>query len=101
MTAIMDPAAGQLDAELLEDIRIHAAVLDRGEDFSRRSFTALGEAGLLGGGAPGNADGPLPAMAEVIRSISGACMSTGFSLWPHRMAVEYLLTAATPFGTDA
>lgn len=40
-------------------------------------------------------------MAEVIRSISGICMSTGFSLWAHRMTVEYLLTAATPFSAVA
>ena len=97
MTATMDPAAGQLDVELLADIRAHAGALDRGEHQSRRSFTALGAAGLLGVGAPGNADGRLPDMVEVIRSISGECMSTGFSLWAHRMAVEYLLTAATPF----
>ena len=101
MTATMDPMAGQLDRELLEDIRAHAGALDRGEHHSRRSFTALGAAGLLGIGAPGNADGRLPKMADVIRLISGACMSTGFSLWAHRMAVEYLLTAATPFSTVA
>lgn len=101
MTATMNPAAGQVDAELLEDIRAHAGALDRGEHQSRRSFTALGGAGLLGVGAPGNADGRLPAMAEVIRLISGECMSTGFSLWAHRMAVEYLLTAATPFSMAA
>jgi alkylation response protein AidB-like acyl-CoA dehydrogenase len=99
MTATMDPAAGRVDVRLLEDIRAHAAVLDRGEGQSRRSFTALGAAGLLGVGAPGNADGRLPEMAEVIRRISGECMSTGFSLWAHRMTVEYLLTAATPFST--
>ncbi|BBZ69894.1 acyl-CoA dehydrogenase family protein [Mycobacterium paraseoulense] len=101
MTATMDPAAGQVDVELLEDIRAHAGALDRGEHPSRRSFTALGAAGLLGVGAPGNADGGLPEMAEVIRLISGECMSTGFSLWAHRMAVEYLLSAATPFGAEA
>ncbi|OMC25027.1 acyl-CoA dehydrogenase [Mycobacterium colombiense] len=101
MTATMDPAAGTLDVELLEDIRAHAAALDRGEDHSRRSFTRLGEAGLLGIGAPGNIDNRLPAMAEVIRLISGACMSTGFSLWAHRMAIEYLLTAATEFSNAA
>ncbi|OBG81379.1 acyl-CoA dehydrogenase family protein [Mycobacterium sp. E3305] len=101
MTATMNPAAGQLDAGLLEDIRAHAGGLDRGEHQSRRSFTALGAAGLLGVGAPANADGRLPEMAEVIRRISGECMSTGFSLWAHRMAVEYLLTAATPFSVDA
>ncbi|WP_406817884.1 acyl-CoA dehydrogenase family protein [Mycobacterium sp. M23085] len=97
----MNPAAGQLDVAVLEDIRAHAADLDRGEGHSRRSFTALGEAGLLGIGAPGNVDGRLPEMAEVIRSVSGACMSTGFSMWAHRMTVEYLLTAATQFGAGA
>lgn len=101
MTATMDSAAGQMDVELLEDIRAHAGALDRGEQQSRRSFAAFGAAGLLGVGAPGNADGRLPEMAEVIRLISGECMSTGFSLWAHRMAVEYLLTAATPFSTTA
>lgn len=101
MTATTDTAAGQLDVELLEDIRAHAAALDRGEGHSRRSFTALGKAGLLGIGAPGNVDGRLPVMAEVIRSVSGACMSTGFSLWAHRMAVEYLLAAATGFSSAA
>jgi alkylation response protein AidB-like acyl-CoA dehydrogenase len=101
MTATIDPAAGLLDVALLEDIRAHAAALDRGEHHSRRSFRALGAAGVLGVGAPGNADGGLQDMADVIRVISGACMSTGFSLWAHRMAIEYLLTAATPFSTDA
>jgi alkylation response protein AidB-like acyl-CoA dehydrogenase len=101
MTATMNPAAGRLDSELLADIRTHAAALDRGEHPSRRSFTALGAAGLLGIGAPGNTDGRLPEMAEVVRLISAECMSTGFSLWAHRMAVEYLLTAATPFSAAA
>ncbi|OBI68272.1 acyl-CoA dehydrogenase family protein [Mycobacterium sp. E796] len=101
MTATLDPAAGRLDLELLEDIRAHAGALDAGEHHSRRSFAALGAAGLLGIGAPGNADGRLPEMAEVVRRISGECMSTGFSVWAHRMTVEYLLTAATPFSIAA
>lgn len=101
MTATIDPAASRLDDELLGDIRAHAGALDKGEDHSRRSFAALGAAGLLAIGAPGNRDGRLPDMADVIRSISGECMSTGFSLWAHRMAVEYLLTAATPFSAAA
>lgn len=101
MTATVDPATGTLNVELLEDIRAHAAALDRGEEHSRRSFTGLGKAGLLGIGAPGNIDNRLPAMAEVIGLISGACMSTGFSLWAHRMTIEYLLTAATEFASAA
>jgi alkylation response protein AidB-like acyl-CoA dehydrogenase len=101
MTATVNPAAGRLDVELLEDIRAHAGALDRSEHHSRRSFPALGAGGLLGIGAPGNADDRLPEMADVIRLISGECMSTGFSLWAHRMAAEYLLTAATPFSMTA
>jgi alkylation response protein AidB-like acyl-CoA dehydrogenase len=101
MTATMNPAAGRLDLGLLEDIRVHAGGLDRGGQQSRRSFPALGAAGLLGVGAPRNTDGRLPEMADVIRLISGECMSTGFSLWAHRMTLEYLLTAATPFSLAA
>lgn len=101
MTATVDTAVERLDPELLADIRAHAAALDRGEETSRRSFTRLGAAGLLGLGAPGNTDGRLPEMVDVIGRISGECMSTGFSVWANRMAVEYLLTAATPFSVAA
>ncbi|BBY20203.1 acyl-CoA dehydrogenase family protein [Mycobacterium stomatepiae] len=97
MTATADTAVERLDPELLADIRAHASALDRGEETSRRSFTSLAAAGLLGLGAPGNTDGLLPQMADIIGLISGECMSTGFSVWAHRMAVEYLLRAATPF----
>ncbi|MCV7200207.1 acyl-CoA dehydrogenase family protein [Mycobacterium angelicum] len=96
MTATMNAAIDLLDSQVLADIRAHAGALDRGEHTTRRSFAALGAAGLLGVGAPGNADGRLPQMAEVIRLISGECMSTGFSVWASRMTIEYLLTAATP-----
>jgi alkylation response protein AidB-like acyl-CoA dehydrogenase len=101
VTATIEPGIGLLDSELLPDIRAHADALDRGEDTSRRSFAALGAAGLLGLGAPGNHNGRLPQMADVISAIAAECMSTGFSLWAHRMAIEYLLTAATPFSIAA
>jgi alkylation response protein AidB-like acyl-CoA dehydrogenase len=101
VTTAVDAGLGLLDSELLPDIRAHADALDRDEDTSRRSFAALGAAGLLGLGAPGNVDGLLPQMADVIGRISAECMSTGFSLWAHRMAVEYLLTAATPLSLAA
>src|SRR3978361_31412 len=96
-----EAAAGLLDADLLADLRARAGVLDRGEDTARLVVAGFGAAGLLGLGAPGNADGKLSQMAEVIRLISGECMSTGFSVWANRMAVEYLLTAATPFSLAA
>jgi alkylation response protein AidB-like acyl-CoA dehydrogenase len=101
VTATVDAAVERVDPELLADIRAHAGPLDRGEEFSRRSFTRLGAAGLLGLGAPGNSGGGLSQMADVVAAISGECMSTGFSLWANRMAVEYLLTAGTSFGFAA
>lgn len=99
MTTTVHPGSSVLDPALLADIGAHAGALDSGEEQSRRSFAALGTAGLLGIGAPGNADGRLAEMADVIAAISGECMSTGFSVWAHRMTVEYLLTAATSFST--
>lgn len=101
MTTTIDATTGLLDPDLLADIRARADALDRGADTARRSFAGLGAAGLLGAGAPGNADGKLGRMAEVIKAISGECMSTGFSVWANRMTVEYLLTAATPFSLAA
>ncbi|ORA09265.1 acyl-CoA dehydrogenase family protein [Mycobacterium asiaticum] len=100
-TTTIDAAVSLVDSDLLADIRAHAGALDRGENTTRRSFANLGEAGLLGLGAPANRDGGLPAMAEVIRLISGDCMSTGFSIWANRMTIEYLLTAATEFSLAA
>lgn len=101
MTTTTDAVIGLLDSELITDIRAHAGALDRGEATARRSFPGLGAGGLLDVGAPGNADGRLAEMADVIRLISGECMSTGFSVWANRMALEYLLTAATPFSLAA
>lgn len=101
MTTTTDAVIGLLDSELMADIRAHAGSLDRGEAPARRSFAGLGAAGLLGVGAPGNADGRLAQMADVIRLISGECMSTGFSVWANRMTLEYLLTAATDFSLTA
>ncbi|MHA7651648.1 acyl-CoA dehydrogenase [Mycobacterium sp. ML4] len=101
MTTTTDPVVELLDSELMADIRANAGALDRGEATARRSFPGLGAAGLLGLGAPGNADGKLPDMVNVIRLISGECMSTGFAVWANRLTLEYLLSAATPFSVTA
>ncbi|HET6501690.1 MAG TPA: acyl-CoA dehydrogenase family protein [Amycolatopsis sp.] len=94
------PARG-LAPELVDDLSAHAGSLDAGRGTSRRAFGALGAAGLLGIGAPGNVDGRLPEMASVVREIAGVCMSTAFSVWAHRMAVEYLAAADTAYATGA
>lgn len=87
--------------DLVADIRASAKNLDCGQETARRSFPALGAAGQLSLGAPGNHDGRLPEMAEVIRDIARECMSTAFSVWANRMTIEYLLTAGTAYATAA
>ncbi|WP_165962900.1 acyl-CoA dehydrogenase family protein [Occultella glacieicola] len=44
---------------------------------------------LTGGGLHRGTDG-VATQAAVIAEVAGRCMSTAFSLWGHRMAVEYL-----------
>ncbi len=61
----------------------------------------LARSGLLALGAPGNHDNALPAMAAVIAEVAGHCLSTAFSVWAHRMTVEYLTAAATPWSLGA
>jgi alkylation response protein AidB-like acyl-CoA dehydrogenase len=94
-------SVSRVEAGLLADIGAHAAELDRGEGSSRRSFEALAGTGVLDLGAPGNADGRLPEMAAVLKEISSVCMSTAFSAWAHRMVLEYLLAAGTPYALSA
>ena len=88
-------AGGPVPADLLTDVAAHAAALDAGTESSRRSFEALGAAGLLALGAPRNADGRLVEQVRATAQLAGECVSTAFSLWAHRMVVEYLLTAGT------
>ena len=40
-------------------------------------------------------------MAAVIAEVAGHCLSTAFSVWAHRMTVEYLTAAATPWSLSA
>jgi alkylation response protein AidB-like acyl-CoA dehydrogenase len=93
------PAA--LTRELLDQIAGGAAELDRGSSDTRGNVELLARAGLIGLGAPDNHGGALPAMASVIAELAGHCMSTAFSVWAHRMTLEYLAVAATPWSRDA
>lgn len=89
------PRSAEIDPALLTDVREHAGALDRGELPARRTFPALGEAGRLDLGSPHSADGGLLRMVEVIASLAGECVSTAFSVWAHRMTIEYLAVADT------
>jgi alkylation response protein AidB-like acyl-CoA dehydrogenase len=93
------PAA--LTREIVDQIGAGAAGLDRGERDARANVELLAQAGLIGLGAPDNHDHALPAMAAVVAELAGQCMSTAFSTWAHRMTLEYLAAAATPWSRDA
>jgi alkylation response protein AidB-like acyl-CoA dehydrogenase len=92
---------GILAPDVVGQIAEHAADLDEGDRDTRDNVRLLARSGLLTLGAPGNHDNGLPAMAAVIAEVAGHCLSTAFSVWAHRMTVEYLTAAATPWSLGA
>jgi alkylation response protein AidB-like acyl-CoA dehydrogenase len=96
----------ELDAVLLPQDVVHhiassATALDQGERNTRDNVGLLARNGLLEFGAPGNHDHRLPTMASVLAEVAGHCLSTAFSVWAHRMTLEYLTAAATPWSLGA
>lgn len=72
----------ELPSALLRDVAASAADIDAGIASPRTHLAALGDAGLL--------DLPVRDSADLIAGLAGECMSTGFSIWAHRMVIEYL-----------
>ncbi len=102
MTTELDyPVAQRLPVDIVDVIASQAMALDTGEGDTRGNVGLLARARLLGLGAPGNHDHALPAMASVIAELAGHCLSTAFSVWAHRMTLEYLTAAATPWSLGA
>jgi len=93
--------AALLPADVVHQIASSATALDQGERDTRENVRLLADHGFLGFGAPGNHDQRLPAMASVIAEVAGYCLSTAFSVWAHRMTLEYLTAAATPWSLGA
>lgn len=93
-----------LDLEQFEPViayaREHAAALDRNEGQARDILPLLAQAGALDLGAPGNAEGCLGAMAQVVDAIAREDVSAAFTLWAHRMTLEYLASAGTDYALE-
>lgn len=87
--------------KILTQIAEEAGAVDCGDRYARDNMELLADAGVLGLGAPSNANGELASMASVISSLSAECMSTAFAVWASRMTVEYLTIAATPWARAA
>lgn len=70
--------------------------VDRGDLPASHGLTRLGDAGLLDLGAPSNEDGRLGDMARLVSGIAERSLASAFTLWAHRMVIEYLLLASEP-----
>jgi alkylation response protein AidB-like acyl-CoA dehydrogenase len=70
-----------------------AADVDRGIRDVRDGLRLLGEHDLLGLGTDPDRSGELARAIALIERIAGHCLSSAFSLWAHRMVIEYLSRA--------
>ncbi|WP_462418788.1 acyl-CoA dehydrogenase family protein [Kytococcus sp. Marseille-QA3725] len=83
------PATDEDHSALLAAASEHAAAVDRGERDAFRSLAeAAGRALSLGRGGATTA-GDLRGQVAVLRALGERCTATAFSLWGHRMGVEY------------
>lgn len=85
---------------VLAQVAQDADALDRNEEGSpqgRQVLPMLAQVGALDLGAPGNHDGGLPAMAQTVEAVARECVSSAFTLWAHRMTIEYLSHAGTDY----
>lgn len=93
MPASPAAAAAAIPAVVAGQVAARAAAVDAATDDPRRALEQLAAGGLLTLGAPGH-DGTIAEMAAVLSGLGGACMSTAFCAWGHRMTLEYLTPAA-------
>lgn len=82
--------APTIGAEVLAEVASLASSVDCDDAADRRPLLAkLAERGALDLGLPGSAGTHLD-QVHVLAEAAGACMTTAFSAWAHRMTVEYL-----------
>lgn len=81
-------------ADVLAEVASLASAVDCDDAADRRPLLArLAEAGALDLGLPGSRGGHLD-QVRVIAEAAGACMTSAFSAWAHRMTAEYLVRFA-------
>src|SRR3984885_14707471 len=90
-----------LAPDIVSQIASRATSLDQGERDTRANIELLAGSGILGVGAALNHDHGLPTMAAVIAELAAHWLSTAFSVWAHRMTIEYLTEAATGWSRRA
>lgn len=87
MTATLDATTIPGLERACAAVRDRAVRLDRGETDTSEDVRLLGALGLLDRGL---APSPLTDMVAVIESIAADSLSVAFSVWAHRMTLEYV-----------
>jgi alkylation response protein AidB-like acyl-CoA dehydrogenase len=103
MTAVTTSALARLTVPA-DEIRGHAAEVDRDARFPHESLDALREAGLLGLGLPDRFGGPGGGAAEIARAVAevaAACGSTAMVYTMHLVAAQTLLASTGDEGPTA
>lgn len=85
---------------LLTDTATHAHSMDTGARTTRAVLSHLAASGLSDLGVAGNDRGSLLHQAAVIERLAEESLSTAFSLWCHRMCVEYLSLTGGRFADE-
>ena len=92
--SVVDPAtrlfAIDIPTTLLEHITACAPHVDAGAISPRDALPDLAAAGLVDLGAPQNHGGALVDQLDVLHTLAGRCFATAFTLWAHRMVIEFL-----------
>lgn len=92
--------AGKTRASISEWYGHRAAEVDQGAAAAAEGLYYAAQNGFLALGIPeelGGNGGTLEAMAEAIGLVSSQCLTSGFLLWCHRMACEYLVQSGNDF----
>lgn len=84
---------------LLERIAERAGAVDRGEADLRDTLGLLAREGLLELAAGPARRDEVPAVVALVEAVAGECLSSAFTLWAHRMVVDYLAHAEA-MGSD-
>ena len=88
--------------EIAEWFAGRARSVDRCQEPAHEGLRLLAARGWLSRGVPaalGGDGGSLEEMAEVIATVAGSCLTSAFSLWCHRMFLEYVTASVSPFLT--
>lgn len=88
-----------VDQQILNIVAEKAATVDKGEREARYILPLLGKAGYLDPdkGASSNKGDGLLNIARAIRELSRFDLSVGFTVWAHRVTLEYLTVAGTKY----